>query len=109
MPITHREAFYKRYNIPKDKSLSIEEIARIARVPVEALKEIESRGRGAWSTNIRSVRLLNTFDKNPNLKAFPRSARLSTSQWAFARIFSFLDKGKTYKTADKDIAEKYNI
>jgi hypothetical protein len=87
----------------------MEEIARIAKVPLAALKEIYDRGLGAWSTNIRSVRLQSNFSKNPNLQAFPRSARLSAPQWAYARIFSFLDKGKTYKTADKDIAEKYNI
>ena len=106
---THRDAFFKKHDIPKDKSLSIEEIARIAKVPVAALREVYKRGEGAWGNNLASVRLAGSYAKNPDTKRYGRGDRLSASQWAFARIYSFLNKGKTYKTADKDIAEKYNI
>lgn len=109
MTITHRDMFYKRYNIPKDKSLSIEDISKLSKVPVEALNEIAERGRGAWSTNIRSVRLLKDFSKNPNLNQYGRAARLSADQWAFARIYSVLTRGRAYYTADADIVKKYNI
>ena len=106
---THRELFYKRHNIPLSKSLSIEEIAQIAKVPLKALKEIENRGEGAWGNNLASVRLKSNFSKNPDIYHIRRPSRLSKSQWSFARIYSFLTKGKTYHTADKDIAIKYNI
>ncbi len=109
MQRTHRYNFYKKHNLNPRDSFSIEEIAEIADVPVEALKEIEERGRGAWSSNIASVRLKESFMKNPDTKRYPRSDRLSASQWAFARIFSFLDNGRTYYTADADIARKYDI
>lgn len=109
MVITHKEAFFRRHNIPKNESLSLEEISRYSRVPLAALKEVYERGLGAAASNVRSVRLLSNFSKNPDLRKYPRSARLSSPQWAQARVYSFVDKGKTYKTADKDIAEKYNV
>jgi hypothetical protein len=40
---------------------------------------------------------------------YPRSARLGKEQWALARVYSFIDRGTTYQTADNDIAQKYNI
>ena len=73
------------------------------------LEEIARRGAGAWRTNLSSVRLVDSFKKNPDTKKYPRSDRLSQSQWKFARVYSFLDKGKTYYTADSDLAEKYDV
>ena len=63
---THRELFYRKYNIPLSKSLSLEEIADIAKVPLKALEEIFKRGEGAWGNNLASVRLASNFAKNPN-------------------------------------------
>jgi hypothetical protein len=78
-------------------------------VPEKALQEVYNRGVGAWKNNISSVRLKKDFTKNPNVSKYPRSARLPKEMWAMARVFSFLDKGTTYTTADADIAKKYNI
>jgi len=105
---THRERFFKRHNIPLTESLSIEKIARLANMPVAALREVYRRGEGAYGNNLASVRLKD-FTKNPNTSAFGRSARLSMPQWAYARVYSFVDKGTTYRTTDKDIATKYKI
>ncbi len=107
--VTYRELFHRKYNIPLSKSLSLEEIANIAKVPIEALKEIQKRGEGAWYNNLGSVRLRSNYSKNPNTYLYRRASRLPMSQWSFARIYSFLTGGKTYQTADKDIATKYNI
>lgn len=106
---THREKFLKRHNLPKDTTLSLPEIAKLAKMPLAALEEVEKRGAGAWKTNPESVRVQGTFAKNPSLKAVPRSGRLSQAQWARARVYSFVERGRTFKTADKDIALKYNI
>jgi hypothetical protein len=78
------------------------------KVPIEALQEVYNRGIGAWKSNPQSVRLKD-FSKNPNMAKYPRSARLTKEQWAYARVYSFLDKGTTFFTTDKDIATKYNI
>lgn len=106
---THREAFFKRHNIPKNESLSIEQVSKLSNVPVAALKEVYQRGLGAAKSNPESVRVKGTFEKNPSLSAVPRSGRLSAPQWAMARIYSFVNHGKTYKTADADIAKKYGV
>jgi hypothetical protein len=106
---THRENVLRILGLPKDTQLSLEEIADKTDLPLEALQEVFNRGVGAWKTNISSVRIKDSFKKNPDVKKYPRSSRLGKEQWAFARVYSFIDKGKTFRTADKDIAEKYNI
>ena len=106
---THRERFFKKHGIPTSESLSLAEVAKLSNVPIAALREVYSRGLGAASTNPESIRVKGTFAKNPSLAAVPRSGRLSAPQWAMARVYSFVDKGKTYRTADKDIATKYKV
>jgi hypothetical protein len=106
--MTHRESVLKVLGLPKDTTLSLEELAEHTDLPVEALQEVYNRGVGAWKTNPESVRLKD-FSKNYNLSKYPRSARLSKEQWGMARVYSFVDKGKTFYTADSDIAKKYRI
>lgn len=106
---TNREKFFDRHDIPKDQSLSLRQIATLSDIPVSALQEVYNRGVGAWETNIRSVRLKKDFSKNPDLRKYPRSARLTKEQWAFARLYSFAMKGKTYYTTDADIVKKYKL
>jgi len=84
-------------------------LAVFTHTPLPALQEVYNRGIGAWKSNPQSVRLKKDFSKNPSLAKFPRSARLTKEQWAYARVFSFLDKGTDYYTADHDIAVKYGI
>jgi hypothetical protein len=69
------------------------------------LQEIFNRGVGAHA-NLGSVRLKSDFSKNPDTKKYPESARLTKEQWAMARVYSFLNKGTTYKTTDADLARK---
>jgi len=106
---THRLQFLKKMDLPKDSSFSIEELAELTDLPVEALYEIRDRGVGAWKNSLSSVRLKKDFSKNPDTSKYPRSARLTKEQWAIARVYSFLNKGKTFYTADSDIAKKYKI
>ena len=107
---TNRESFLKFFDLPKDTSLSLEQIAELSNIPVEALQEVYNRGVGAWKTNISSVRLKKDFTKNPNTSKYPRSARLTKEQWAIARVYAFvMGTKKVYDGADKDIAEKYDV
>lgn len=105
--LTHRESYLRKMGLP-DKSYSLAELSKISGLPLSALQDIFNRGVGAWKNNLSSVRIKGTFQKNPDTARFPRSARLPKEQWAMARVFSFLDRGKTYKTADSDIARRYN-
>ena len=102
--MTHRENIFRRFGFPLSLSLSLEDLSVLFGVPLEALEEVYKRGTGAWGSNIGSVRLKKDFSKNPNTKKYPRRSRLTKEQWSFARVYSFLDKGKTYHTADSDIA-----
>lgn len=103
---TNRIQFLRKKGLDASKSYSISELAKIADVPEPALNAVFRRGIGAYKSNLESVRLKD-FSKNPDIKKYPASARLSPEQWAYARLYSFLNRGKTYKTADADIARMY--
>jgi hypothetical protein len=107
--MTHKQSVLNILGLPKDTTLSVEELAEHTDLPVEALQEVYNRGVGAWKTNPESVRLKKDFSKNNNLSQYPRSARLGKEQWGMARVYSFVDKGTTFHTADADIAHKYRI
>lgn len=89
-----------------DDNYSLEELSEMSDVPLSILKEVFRRGQGAWTTNIQSVRRASDFKKDFNLSRTPRSARLGKEQWGYARVYSFLDKGKTWHTADSDLAKE---
>lgn len=107
--ITHRESVLKRLGLPLNYSPSVNELSILTGISEPILKEVGKRGAGAWKTNIKSVRLRKDFSKNPNTVLYPRSARLSKEQWATARIYSFIDKGRTFYTADADLARKAGL
>jgi hypothetical protein len=104
--LTHRQHVLQHLHLPSSTHLSLTGLAQKSGIPRSALQEVYNRGVGAWKNNPQSVRLKKDFSKNPNMGAFPRSARLSKEQWAMARVYSFVDHGKTYHTADADIARK---
>lgn len=107
---TNREQFLKRNNLPLTTTLSLNEIAALAKVPLAALQDVERRGFGAYRSSPTSVRAKGTFKKGQPLSVVPLSGRLSPQQWARARVFSFVNKAKgTYFGADADIRRKYNI
>jgi hypothetical protein len=104
---TNRERFLKQYNLPADTSLSLLEISKLAKMPLNALRKVEDRGYGAYKSNPQSVRMKGTFKKGVNA---PMSQKLSASQWARGRVFAFVMKTpKVFKGADRDIAEMYNL
>jgi hypothetical protein len=103
---TNREEFLRKHGVDTDESLSLPQIARMAGYSTNTLQKVYNRGIGAHKSNLGSVRLKKDFSKNPNTSKFPASSRLSKEQWAMARVYSFVNKGKTYHTADKDLARK---
>jgi hypothetical protein len=105
--MSYKQRFNKKYGFSPNESHSLNEIAKISGIRKSILEEVKKRGIGAWKTNISSVRLKKDFSKNPNLKKYPRSARLTKEQWSFARIYSFVMGGKTQSTADKDLWDKH--
>jgi hypothetical protein len=107
MVITHRMSVLKKFGLPMNTSLSLGEISTRSGIPLYALQKVYNRGIGAYSSPSGgvsdSVRLKGSFKKGVHA---PASMKLSKEQWAFARVYSFVDKGKTYSTADSDIARE---
>lgn len=104
---TNREKFLKRHGLPLTTSLSLPMIAKLSKMPLAALKEVEEKGRGAYSSNPQSVRMKGTFEKNVDA---PLSQKLSIDQWALARVYAFVMKTpSTFGSVDKHIAVKYNL
>jgi len=86
MPLTYREKFLDRYELP-DRSYGLNEVSKITNIPMNILQEVYNRGIGAYNTNPQSVRLKGSFVKNVRA---PLSKKLSKEQWAMSRVMSFV-------------------
>jgi len=105
--MSNKARFNKKYGFKSTESHSLNEIAKISGIKKSIIQEVYNRGTGAWKGNVSSVRLKKDFSKNPNVKKYPRSARLTKEQWSFARVYSFVMKAPgTWGKADKDLADK---
>jgi hypothetical protein len=76
---SYTQRFRKMY--PGVKSLP--EIAKATKIPLKTLRTIYNRGLAAWRTGHRPG--------------------ASPQAWGYARVHSFVMKGKTYYTADADL------
>lgn len=88
--MTNKNKFNIKYKQPKDQPNSKKDISKLTGIPIKILDEVYDRGVGAYKSNPKSVR--------PSVK--------SPEQWAMARVYAFVVKGKTWQTADKDLADK---
>lgn len=94
MPVINSKEFKLKHNIKPTESLSLEDISRLSKMPLKALKEVFSKGLGAYFSNRSSVR--------KNVK--------SPEQWAYARVYAFVMKRPSvFYKADRHIAEKYKL
>ena len=100
---TNKNKFNSKYGFKRDAPHSKAEISRLTGIPRSILDKVYDRGVGARKTNPESVRQVGTGKKvgGKSLKG-----KMSAEQWAMARVYSFVMKGKTYQTADKDLADK---
>jgi hypothetical protein len=107
MSKTNRVQFLKKYGLPEDTSLSLNDIASLTGIPHEALQNVFNRGIGAWKTSPTSVRVKSSFDK---VAKAPRTSRIGKEQWSFARVYAFVMKTKkVYYGSDNDIREHYKL
>jgi len=90
MVLTNKQKFNLKYKQPKNQANGKDDISKKTGIPMKILDDVYDRGIGAYKTNPSSVR--------PNVK--------SKEQWSMARVYSFVMKSKTYRTADKDLADK---
>ena len=98
--LTYKQRFNEELGFEKEEDHSLKELIDITNIPVKILKEVEKSGYGAYDTNLSSVRLKEDYSKNPDLRK-GTSKRLSSEQWAKARVYAFLYKsivhGMKYK------------
>lgn len=99
MVATNREEYLKRHNLKGSKSLA--DLSKTSKVPLKIIREVYNRGVGAYKTNPSSVRNTKGVKGGPGKK-------LSKEQWAYARVYSFLNKveGKRKLNHDLDLAKK---
>ena len=102
MVMTNKNKFNIKYKQLKDQPNSKKDISKLTGIPIKILDEVWDRGVGARKNNPQSVRSLS--GKKVGGKSL--KGKMSAEQWSMARIYSFVMKGKTWKTADKDLADK---
>ena len=106
---TYKQRFNEELGFDKDKEHTLQELKDITGIPVKILKEVDKRGKGAYGSNLGSVRLKGDYSKNPDLRK-GASKRLSVEQWSKARVYAFLYKTifqkMRYKKQDTDLYEK---
>jgi hypothetical protein len=83
---TRKSSYSARWERKFPGVKSLEDRAKATGVPLSIIKECYNRGMAAWRTGHR-----------------PGATQ---QQWGYARVSSFLLKGKTAKTADADLVEK---
>ncbi len=83
---TRRSGYTARFHAKYPKAKTLPEIAKATRVPASTLKTVYNRGMAAWRTGHRPG--------------------ASQAAWGMARVHSFVLHGKTYRTADADLAAK---
>ncbi len=77
---SYTQKFRKKYG---SEVKSLPEISKATKIPLKTLQTIYNRGLAAWRTGHRP-------------EASPQA-------WGYARVHSFVMKGKTYYTADKNL------
>lgn len=80
---SYTQRFRRKYG---DKVRTLPEISRATGVPLRVLRQVYRRGMAAWRTGHRPG--------------------ASQQAWAWARVYSYVMKGKTYYTADKNLRQK---
>jgi hypothetical protein len=81
---TRRSSYTSRFHSKYPGVKTLPEIAKATGVSKSVLEKVYDRGMAAWRTGHRPG--------------------ASQHAWGMARVHSFVLKGKTYRTADKDLA-----
>jgi hypothetical protein len=81
---TRRSSYSSRFHAKYPGVKSLPEIAKATKVPASTLRTVYNRGMAAWRTGHRPG--------------------ASQHAWGMARVHSFVLHGKTYRTADADLA-----
>ena len=82
---TRKSSYSSRFHAKYPGVKTLPEISKATGVPVKTLQTVYNRGMAAWRTGHRPG--------------------ASAQAWGMARVHSFVLHGKTYRTADADLAK----
>ena len=107
---TYKQTFNLIFGQPLNKPNTIKDMSELSNITINILEEVESRGEGAYTSNLSSVRLKGSFKKDDDLRK-GISKRLSMEQWKIARVYAFIVKSmigmpNAKKKQDEDLYEK---
>ncbi len=102
MVVTNKQKFNMKYKQPKNQANGKDDISRLTKIPMKILDEVFDRGLAAHKNNPQSVRSLS----GKKIGGKSLKGKMSAQQWGMSRIYAFVMKGTTWKTADADIAKK---
>ena len=100
--MTNKMKFNKKYKQPLNTANGKDDIVRLTGIPKKILDEVYDRALMAHKNNPQSVRSLS--GKKVGGKSL--KGKMSAQQWSMARVYAFVMKGKTWQTADSDLADK---
>jgi hypothetical protein len=83
---TRRSSYTSRFHKKYPGVKGLDQVAKATGVSKSVLQKVYDRGMAAWRTGHRPG--------------------ASQQAWGMARVHSFVMHGKTYRTADKDLAKK---
>ena len=62
--ISYKQKSNIKLGLPEDTEHTLKELKDITGIPIKILKEVEKRSKGAYNTNLSSVRLKEDYSKN---------------------------------------------
>jgi hypothetical protein len=83
---TKTSSYTRKFREKYPYAKSLNEISKVTKIPLKILQTIYNRGLAAWRTGHRPG--------------------ASPQAWGYARVHSYVMKGKTYYTADKNLHSK---
>lgn len=86
--LAYRKKFGENVDLHEKEISALRKKSEKSGIPYGILKKVYDRGMAAWRTGHRPG--------------------TTPQQWAFARVNSYITKGKTYHTTDKDLREENN-
>tara|TARA_R100000697_G_scaffold1358_1_gene3029 strand:- start:555 stop:890 length:336 start_codon:yes stop_codon:yes gene_type:complete len=100
--MTNKMKFNKKYKQPLNTANGKDDIVRLTGIPKKILDVVYDRGLAAHKNNPQSVRNI----KGKKVGGKSLKGKMSAQQWSMARVYAFVMKGKTWQTADSDLADK---
>ena len=65
---SYKQRLNIKLGLDEDTEHTLKQLKNITGIPIKILKEVKKRGKGAYNTNLGSVRLKEDYSKNDDLR-----------------------------------------